>query len=81
MRLGSKTFPNRYKVTYLKTTYLVQWNSVGEVRGGFLELIVELCSEGFILYVNSLYRNIGREMSIGKRGQGIPEHGVGKGPQ
>ena len=42
---------------------------------------MELCSEEFILYWNSLYKNTDRRMDRGKSGQVTPENGVSKGPQ
>ena len=51
------------------------------MREVFLELIVQLCSEGFILYVNSLYWNIGRALSRRRSGLGILGNGLSKGPQ
>ena len=51
------------------------------MRKVFLELIVKLYSEGFILYMNLLYWNIGRELSRRKSGLGILGNGLSKGPQ
>ena len=66
---------------YLEEIQLVQYGKAHLRIEKSLELIVKLYSEGFILYVNSLYWNIGRELSRRKSGLGILGNGLSKGPQ